>query len=319
MSAFSFWQKDGFTNRLLLPLSFLYGYAAYRRRQKAVPAKLSVPVIVVGNCVMGGSGKTPITIDLARRLKKAGYCPFILSRGYRGGYKTACRVDLNRHNAKEVGDEALLLAQAAPCYVGAKRYETGKMAIAEGADILLCDDGYQNPLFHQDYRLLVIDTDYGFGNGCIFPAGPLRENKQACLQRADIFLLTGSSPIPPDIPSFNKPIFRLSLAARPPLPLPIPGKWIAFAGIARPEKFFQSLRKNNYRLEKTLSFPDHHRFSDKDAKKLTMLANDHCAKLITTEKDQVKLPDSLKKITTCFKIFVQWNENPEKLISYLTS
>ncbi len=171
-------------------LSLLYAGGMWARFALTSPLKLSVPVICIGNVVAGGAGKTPVVIAFAEYLKQQGHVPHILTRGYGGSGSHPMQVT-PQHTAAEVGDEALLLARHAPCWVDANRRRSAKLAIRAGANILLMDDGFQNPALEKDISILVIDGGYGFGNGAVLPAGPLRELPTAAYRRAQGIVMTG--------------------------------------------------------------------------------------------------------------------------------
>ena len=181
MIAPRFWARErpGLAARALAPLGALYGLATARRMARP-GTRVDAPVICVGNYVVGGAGKTPTAIAVARLLQNAGERVAFLSRGYGGAPRAApTRVDPHLHGALAVGDEPLLLARVAPCWVGADRVAAAREAIADGASVLVLDDGLQNPALVKDYAIAVIDGEAGFGNGLCFPAGPLRAPRNA--------------------------------------------------------------------------------------------------------------------------------------------
>src|SRR5208282_2770601 len=160
-----FWRHDGAASRLLSPLAALYDAAVAARFARVKPARVGFPVICVGNLTAGGAGKTPIVLSLAKNLTGRGVRVHILSRGYGGRMRGPLLVDPKRHDARDVGDEPLLLAKAAPCWVAANRPAGARAAVAAGAQAILMDDGLQNPSLAKDWSLLVIDGGYGLGNG----------------------------------------------------------------------------------------------------------------------------------------------------------
>ncbi len=268
---------------MLAPLAALYSAAVNLRFKLKTPKKLSVPVICVGNLVMGGAGKTPTTLALATYLKDKGYQPHILSRGYGGNVNSPTLVNPLTHDASHVGDEPLLLAKAAPTWVCKDRLASGKMAIAAGADILILDDGFQNPTLFKDLSLVVVDSKQGFGNNHVFPAGPLRETMKQGMLRAHAVVLIGSDQL--NLP-MQHPTLKASIK-------PInadPKKVLAFTGLGFPDKFYETLKGLGYNIIQTKSFPDHHPYVLEEIERLIQHAKGLGARLITTEKDALRIP-----------------------------
>ena len=192
MRAPAFWSEDSFISRLLSPIGCAYGYAAAARSRRAKPASVNRPVICIGNLVAGGAGKTPIALAVADRLLTRGLEPHFLTRGYGGRIAGPQRVEPDEHRAKDVGDEALLLARRATTWISRDRAAGAQAAEHDGADIVVMDDGLQNHSLFKDLSLVVIDGAYGIGNGRVMPAGPLREFWQNGLARADGIVVLGT-------------------------------------------------------------------------------------------------------------------------------
>ena len=281
---------------LLKPLSWIYAKAAARRLETTDSLNVGVPVICVGNATLGGTGKTPIAVYLLKSLRRLGIEAHGLTRGYGGQVKGPIPVQ-KKHNAADVGDEPLLLARHAPIWVAAGRDEGARAARSHGASVIIMDDGHQNPQLFKSLSLLVVDAEVGFGNGCVFPAGPLREPLQDALDRADAIILMKPTPdyeIEDHLAQQLKgqlviPAY-LAPQAQPPR-----GKLYAFAGIGRPNKFFDSLRRHGGEIVEEVPFADHHPYDDSDVESLFLLASEYDAALITTEKDHVRLPKGYKK------------------------
>src|SRR6266581_3144124 len=196
MRAPEFWHAgggpmSGLAAGLLAPLGAGWDAASRLRRALARPYRAAVPVICVGNLVAGGSGKTPVVLTLAASIASTGVAVHIVTRGYGGRLGGPVRVDPARHDAEAVGDEALLLAGCAPCWVARDRAAGVREAVATGAGAILLDDGFQNPAIDKDLALVVVDAEYGFGNGRVIPAGPLREPAVSGLARAGAIVLIG--------------------------------------------------------------------------------------------------------------------------------
>ena len=287
------WQENGLTARLLAPLSPLYSLVGKVRRGLTRPYRAPVPVICVGNPTAGGAGKTPIVQILVDRLTRQGHHPAIVLRGHGGYLKGPVRVDASQHDARAVGDEAMLHCRHAPTWVGRDRPAAMRGAIANGADIIVMDDGFQNPTVAKDISLLVIDGVSGIGNGRVHPAGPLREPFDAALKRADAVIMMGAdeTDIAKRLPD-GLPLLRADLQTILPDGFDPKTPVIAFAGIGRPEKFFTALRTAGVQPATCHPFPDHHPYRAQDWAKLCAEATQHGACLMTTEKDAVRLPKS---------------------------
>jgi len=278
---------------MLLPFSYFYYLGYLTRQQYAHPVKLSVPVICIGNLTAGGAGKTPIALYIGELLKEKNIKAFYISRGYGGSQKTPLVVDAHKHSAKKVGDEPLLLAQVLPTVVGKNRVETAKFAVAQGAEMIVMDDGFQNPTLHKDLSLIVVDRRLSFGNEKMLPAGPLREPVKAGLKRADaVVLINPANFIPTCLPDINVLLARSKPAKSM---LQLAGKKIvAFCGIAHPQKFYTMLKNAGAEIVEKKSFSDHYDYKASELKKLQAEAKKHDAILVTTSKDAARLPEKLK-------------------------
>ncbi|MEM1088217.1 MAG: tetraacyldisaccharide 4'-kinase [Pseudomonadota bacterium] len=277
------------TRALLTPLSWLYAAATAHKLANTKPFQASIPVICVGNLTAGGVGKSPVVEALRKRLTDlTDQRVATLSRGYGGSEKGPIRVDVDTHTARQVGDEPLMLAHSGESWIGADRAEAAAAMVEAGVQMVLMDDGHQNPGLFKDVSLIVVDSRMRFGNGYIIPKGPLREPIDKGLARADAVILMGDGPIPDELSSFTGPILRASVKPCAPAPS---GPLVAFAGIGRPEKFFDSLKATGGDLCDAVPFPDHHNYRPNDLKWLRRLADDHSAQLITTEKDYARLSD----------------------------
>ncbi len=299
-----FWARPGLAGQLLEPLGRAHAAAAAARRALTRPWRAGVPVLCVGNLVAGGAGKTPVALDLARRLAARGAHPHLLSRGYGGSEAGPLAVDPARHDAQQVGDEALLLARAAPAWIAADRVAGARAAIAAGARVIVMDDGFQNPGLAKDLSLLVIDGSYGFGNGRVIPAGPLREPIAAALARADAVVAMGADEAGIAARLGGKRV----LAARLVPVAALAGPVVAFAGIGRPEKFFRTLAESGATLVAQHGFPDHHRYGAAELTRLGDEAERAGARLITTAKDWVRLPQAWRARVQVLEIEVAWQD-----------
>jgi tetraacyldisaccharide 4'-kinase len=293
MRAPDFWRHRGAVARLLAPLGTLYGMTVAWKAAHASPYRAAMPVLCIGNLTAGGSGKTPVAIAVAKLLQARGKKPVFLTRGY-GGKQSGPALVKPHHTAQLMGDEALLLARAAPAIVARDRAMGGALAGDEKADVIVMDDGHQNFTLAKDLSLVVVDGGGGLGNGLVLPAGPLREPVAQGLKRADAVIIMG--PGNPDLAGYAGPVLRAHLV---PLPNDFAGrKVLAFAGIGRPQKFFDTLRAVGAFVEATESFADHYSYRPDDLVRLRARAREKSAQLVTTEKDLVRIaPEQRDGIT----------------------
>jgi tetraacyldisaccharide 4'-kinase len=287
------WRNAGRAAALLAAASAVYAAFAVRRmRRKGIRA--GIPVLCVGNFTLGGAGKTPTALALAKMLLQEGERPFFLSRGYGGLLSGPVQVDATLHRARDVGDEPLLLARLAPTIVAHDRVAGAEMARASGANVIVMDDGFQNPALHKDASLVVVDSRRGIGNRRVFPAGPLRAPLEQQLQRTDAVLLVGEGDLPAELraetESRNIPVFRGRFVPDAEAVAALTGrKVLAFAGIGDPEKYFATLDHAGIQTAARQAFPDHYRYTPADAAVLLRRAEQDGLALLTTEKDFVRL------------------------------
>ncbi len=296
MKAPRFWYRPpGWQSALLKPLAKLWTWGA-ERRQRQAGIKSDVPVVCVGNLTVGGTGKTPTVIALLQSLDDLAV--HVVSRGYGGSAVGPLRVDPEQHSADLVGDEPLLIAQFGPVWVAKSREQGVAAAQASGAELIIFDDGFQNPAVQKDLSIVVVDAKTVFGNRRVMPAGPLREPIDVGLARADAVLLIGSakdrSSAADKIP-FTGPIAEAQIQ-----PLQTGMDWadtpvIAFAGIGHPEKFFETLDSLGAKIIDRHAFADHAAYRSDLLGRLSRQAKATGAQLVTTEKDAVRLPDAFRR------------------------
>jgi tetraacyldisaccharide 4'-kinase len=321
MKAPQFWyQPPSIDSQLLTPFEYLYRMGSLLRHACARPYRAHIPVICVGNVVAGGAGKTPTALALAALLQKLGHKPAFVTRGYGGTQHGPLQVDPTHHNSEDVGDEALLLSRLAPVWIGRNRVKAIREAEKVATHIIL-DDGFQNPTIKPHVSLLVMDGGVGLGNGRVIPAGPLREPIAQALRRATAILIIGGTDNYAEwyelLRKSGKPLLRASLQPAIPKDFPHKAKFLAFAGIGRPEKFYGLCRKENLTLLETHDYADHHVFSRNELERLERKARSLNAKLLTTEKDFVRLPPWFRDRVLTFPVNLRFDDNAavEKLVS----
>ncbi len=303
MKAPAFWYRPpesaGLAPRLLAPLGRIGSMLTERRLARGPRHRVGVPVICAGNLTVGGTGKTPTVIALLERLSARGVAAHVVTRGHGGSEKGPLRVDPGLHDARRVGDEALLHAAFAPTWVAHDRHRGALAAVAAGAEAIVLDDGFQNPALAHDLAIVVVDAARGFGNERVMPAGPLREPVDRGLGRADFLLVIGEAGerrrfldrqrgrlLPPVLEGALKPVeMGIDWTGRP---------VFAFAGIGHPARFFATLERLGARLVGTVALADHQLISPALLGRLLRLARARGAQLVTTEKDAARLPPGLR-------------------------
>ncbi|WP_372783616.1 tetraacyldisaccharide 4'-kinase [Phenylobacterium sp.] len=287
----------GLTRALLTPVSWIWAAVTARRIARAQPFDPGVPVICVGNVTVGGAGKTPVVRALAERLKARGLAVHLLSRGYGGRLEGPVQVDTARHSSADVGDEPLMLARDFPVWVARDRAAGARAAAAAGAEVIVMDDGHQNPSVQKALSIVVVDgetrnEEWPFGDGRVFPAGPMREPLATGLARAQATLIL----LPADLPGAD-PELVAALKGPPPLvahltaaAAPPKGPQVGFAGVGKPWKVERALQAAGCELADFAPFPDHRAYDEATLKRLADRAAQFGAGLVTTEKDWVRLP-----------------------------
>lgn len=287
----------------LSPAAAIYNAATTRRFAKTAGIVAHVPVICVGNLTAGGTGKTPLARTIARLARESGMTPAFLTRGYKGSQAGPLWVDATSHTADEVGDEPLLLAQDGPTLVSRNRAD-GVRNIADtrpDIDLIVMDDGLQNPLLKKDLSIAVIDGRRGLGNAKVIPAGPLRATLTFHAPRVDLIVVNTPDAMTEAIKSqvenaFNppKPQLTTNVVPRPMAACVHTKPALAYAGIGNPNAFFDTLQSCGIQIADTISFPDHHMLTDNQAHELLTRAAAANANLVTTEKDWVRLNQRLE-------------------------
>jgi tetraacyldisaccharide 4'-kinase len=302
-----FWYRpSSWMSRLLMPLAAIYGaIAGHRLQREGVDA--GIPVLCVGNYHVGGAGKTPTVLALAKLLRDLDETPVVLSRGYGGRLQGPVTVDPDRHGAADVGDEPLMLARTIPVVVARDRLDGVALARSQSATVIVMDDGFQNPAVAKDASLIVIDAQRGLGNGCVFPAGPLRAPLLPQIARTDALIVVGdgagAGEVAAAVTARGKPVLSANLKANDASIASLAGKRVAaFAGIGDPNRFFRTLRASGIEVVLEQAFADHHAFSQSEIETLIAQATREALTLVTTEKDLARLrgreglPDRAREI-----------------------
>ena len=298
LKAPKFWyiKKNSFYSELLLPLSLVFKLGTKIRNLISIKKFSPIPTICIGNIVIGGAGKTPVSMKICKMLTLAGYNPHFISKGYASIIKESTLVE-KWHSPKSVGDESLLLSEITSTWIGSDRIKSANLAKKSGADCLIMDDGFQNPTIAKDFSIVVVDGEQEFGNKKVIPAGPLRESIKRGLSRTNLIVVIGNITdelkklIPIEVPIFkaqfeikkNNEIFK--------------GKNVtAFAGIAYPNKFFKTLEAQGAKVIKRISYSDHYIYDENDLLALAEIANKTKSILVTTKKDFVRIPKTYRPI-----------------------
>ncbi|GAW40677.1 Tetraacyldisaccharide 4'-kinase [Brevundimonas sp. SH203] len=312
------------TRTVLKPLGWLWAGVTARRIARATPVDPGCAVVSVGNLTVGGSGKTPVAREILRLLRAAGVEAQGLSRGYGGRLEGPIRVDPAAHTADDVGDEPLMLAQGSPVWIARDRVAGARAAVDGGAQALVLDDGHQNPALRKTVNLIVVDgetrgDEWPFGDGSVFPSGPMREPLKAGLARADavvIMLPTDVEAADPELLAVfaGLPVFVARLTPEGPPPS---GPLVGFAGIAKPWKVERSLKAAGCDLVDFVPFPDHAAYSAENIRFLTDRAAVYDAGLVTTEKDWVRLTPEQRAGVTAWPVVARF-EDEAAFAAFLT-
>jgi tetraacyldisaccharide 4'-kinase len=290
----AFWYRPpSWISRLLMPLGALYGLVAGQRLLRQ-GFDAGIPVLCVGNYHVGGAGKTPTVLALARVLRDLGETPVVLSRGYGGRLHGPIQVDPARHVADDVGDEPLMMAGSVAVVVARDRIAGVALARSQRASVILMDDGFQNPAIIKDASLIVIDASRGLGNACVFPAGPLRAPLKPQLDRTNALIVIGDGTaaraVAAAVAARDRPVLSAHLQPDDGSVASLAGKRVlAFAGIGDPARFFRTLSASGIEVVAKRVFADHHPYSKSEIEQLIAEARRDALTLVTTEKDLARL------------------------------
>jgi len=314
LKAPKFWyiKRDSLLSNLLYPFSLLFRLGTKVRNLISIERKTTLPIICIGNIVIGGAGKTPVALKIGNMLLKAGYKPHFVSKGYGGLEKNNTLVN-DWHSPKSVGDEPLLLSEIAPTWIGLDRNKSFQLASENGADCIVMDDGFQNPTLQKDFSIVVINGEQGFGNKRVIPSGPLRESIKRGLSRTNLVITIGniSDSVKDKIPK-HIPLIAANFKIKEDNMMLQGQRITAFAGIAYPEKFFNSLKLLKANIVDKISYSDHHIYNENDLLYLAEIANKNKSILVTTKKDMVRIPKNFRSLVKTIDGFIQLDD--EKLL-----
>ena len=314
LKAPKFWylKRDSLQSNVLYPFSLIFRLGTKIRNFVSKEKKSKLPIICVGNIVIGGAGKTPVALKIGNMLIKAGYNPHFVSKGY-GGLEKNNRLVKDWYSPKSVGDEPLLLSEIAPTWIGLDRNKSFQLASEHGADCIVMDDGFQNPTLQKDFSIVVINGEQEFGNKRVIPSGPLRESINRGLSRTNLVITIGEmlDTVKDKIPK-HIPLIAANFKIKED-DLMLKGQRItAFAGIAYPEKFFNSLKLVKANIVDKISYSDHHIYNENDLLYLAEIANKSKSILVTTKKDMVRIPKNFRSLVKTIDGFIQLDD--EKLL-----
>jgi tetraacyldisaccharide 4'-kinase len=307
-----FWKRHKAKALLLLPFTIIYFALYILNNLFSLRSKSKLPIICIGNANVGGVGKTPIAIEIGKLLQKRGVKFAYLSRGYRRNTKGLIKIS-DKHTAEEVGDEPMLLKAVSDTFICENRLVGAKAIESDSEDYgaIIMDDGLQNNSLKKTKSILIVGGRYGFGNRFLLPAGPMREPLRISLMKTDIVIIMGEDKTKAEeqIREINKeiPIIHGYIKAKKPAILSNKNVY-AFSGIAHPKRFFNTLEDLGYDIEELAIFDDHHNYSHREVENIIAMAKSKNLKIITTEKDWIKLSDEHKKIISPLKIEIEFDE-----------
>jgi len=310
LKAPKFWylKRDSLLSNSLYPFSLLFRLGTKIRNLLSIERKTTLPIICVGNIVIGGAGKTPVALKIGNMLIKAGYKPHFVSKGY-GGLEKNNTLVKDWHSPQSVGDEPLLLSEIAPTWIGLDRNKSFQLAREKAADCIVMDDGFQNPTLQKDFSIIVINGEQGFGNKRVIPSGPLRESINRGLSRTNLVILIGeiSDEVRNKIPK-HIPLIAANFKIKEDEMILKGQRVTAFAGIAYPEKFFNSLKLVNTNIVDKISYSDHHIYTENDLLNLAEIANKNKSILVTTKKDMVRIPKNFRSLVKTIDGFIEFDD-----------
>ena len=292
---------------LLYPVSLLWIFIDKLKFLLVKPYTSYLKIICVGNINVGGTGKTPIAIFLFKILKKMGYNPIFLTSGYKSKISKPCMANVN---VSLFGDEAIILKKIGPTVVSKNKLKGIKYIETLNSrkriyDVIVMDDGLQNYSIEKDLCFLTVDRKSLFGNEFCLPSGPLRQSFNSCKKNINKIILTGNNNFKKNSKFFKRDILNSYIKVDK---VSSKNKFLAFSGLGDNFKFIDTLKSANYDIAFTKQFKDHHNYKENEIINLIKFANDNNLRLITTEKDFVKIPKKYHLKINCLKIKIEFDK-----------
>ena len=311
----AFWSTPNTLSTLLIPASWLYQKLVWLRNRSVNTQRVNVPVLCVGGLTAGGAGKTPVCLHIGELCRANGINAWFVSRGYKGKLIGPVQVKPSEHTAYDVGDEPLLLAGVLPTAVSKNRLLGAQFAAKVGAQLIIMDDGFQNPSVHKDVSLIVTDGTHMFGNNRMIPAGPLREPVMQGLKRADGVIIINPKP-DSGIPAIQINVLRAQTRPNEDAKKLAGKKVLAFCGLAYPQKFFATLDSLGAEIVEKNTFPDHYQYTDAEIDALALKAKELEAVLVTTSKDAARMNSRSLSLVTVVYVTLDF-EKPDALMELI--
>ena len=303
---------------IFFPLSIIYYLLFLLKKIQSNEKSFQTKIVCIGNCSVGGDGKTSTALSLINLYKSRNIKVAVLLKGYKGKIKVPTQVNIVNHSAVDVGDEALLYVEHARTFISNDRLKGINFIITQfSPDVILIDDGLQDFRIKKNKSILVINGERGFGNGFLLPVGPLRQSPSSAMKLADIIIIIGDdkgNSLDAYKSKFkNKLFLKAEIACKK---NQLDKNYFAFSGIGNNPGFINTLNTNNYNLTKIKSFPDHYYYTDTDIKNIKKYATDNDLEIITTEKDWKRLNTKQRLGINFLRISLEFS-NDEALSKFL--
>jgi tetraacyldisaccharide 4'-kinase len=319
----SLWSKVTLINYLLLPLSAIYSlFRNLRYYFFQTPIKFKSKIVCVGNSISGGAGKTPVVIRLVELLSQDNKLDIaVVARGYKGNLsKKVVKVNLKKHSYKEVGDEALLIAEYTTVFISKNRKLAIRMAEKNGAKIIILDDGFQDNSIHKDFSILVISTNIfkPQTNTFLIPAGPMRESLKTSIGKADIIITSDENhKLAKHKLIISKELFHQQQVIKNKEEIKNK-EFVLLCGIAQPERVEKTAKNLNAKIIKKYFFPDHYNFSLNELEEIYDEAKKFNCKVLTTKKDFVRINSKFHCNTVVIDYSIEFNDEDRLIKKLLT-